>query len=796
MKNLFLSVLSLICGLVSAQTANDCTNAVVVCGNSVVTSNVSGFGTQELDPGTNPCLYAEQNSLWLQLNIDESGLLEFTLTPDDTDLEVDYDFYIFGPDFSCGSTDAPIRCSTTNPNQAELTDNLTGLKAGETDEFEGPGPEGNSFIAPLNVIAGEIYYLLIDRPEGNGGFTLDWQGSSDFVDPPPIIGDPDPILVCFADSGSPIDLTSNESQISAEAEIFFEYYTSRENAFDGVQQIPNPTAYPIDNSTTIYVKVTSGNTCFEILEQSITIDPPFSTNLEYTACDGDNDGTETFELQPIFEDIDGGLQNPMNYAVSLHPTENDADNGLAAITTATYDATDGNIYARIASTADATCFLTVPVTLNLLDTPVALPTELVQCDIDIANSTDGLTSFDIEQIFETVTSTENFEYLLYESEQLRNLDTPISDIHNYVNTTPFSQILFYRIRTATCESLGELELSVVSTIVNTTPQSSLISCDTNFEDDALEASFDLDTFRESHFPDTEIAFYSSLEDASLERGAISGEIASGDTSIYIRIEDNNQCRTVEELQLTVNPLPEIDLADEFYICEENPELTIPAPSGFESYSWEKVEQNSADEIATAEAVTITAAGNYRLTVVKEFTNNGQTLLCSNQKDFTVLPSTPAQITGVIITGTGNNITLDVRVTGDGDYEYATDGETYSDSNIVENISSGTLTVFVRDKNGCGEVQETVSIFGYPKFFTPNGDAVNDFWQIIGADPELSASATISIFDRYGKVIALVDPLGEGWDGNYNKAPLPESDYWFKVKINGIKDIKGHFTLKR
>lgn len=796
MKKLFLWVFSLFCGLGWAQTANDCTNAIVVCGNSVITSSVSGFGTQELDSNTNPCEYVEVNSLWLELNIDESGTLEFTITPDDTNLEVDYDFYIFGPEYNCGSQDAPIRCSTTNPLQAGLNSNVTGLRAGETEVSEGPGEVGNSFIAPLQVVQGEKYFLLLDRPEGDGGFSLDWQGTSNFVDPPPINPNIDRILACFADSGSPVDLTQNVNQISTDRTIYYEYYASAENAFDGVQRILDPEAYPIANTTTIYIKATSGNTCFEIVEQQIDIDAPFSINLQYTACDGDNNGTETFELQPIFEEIDSGLQNPTNYTVSLHPTESDADNNLTAITTATYDAPDGNIYARIASKTDATCFLIVPVNFTLFDTTAPLPTELVQCDVDLENSTDGITVFDLEQIFETASSTLTFDYSLYESEQQRNLDTPITNIQNFINTTPFSQTLYYRINAATCESLGEVQLSVVATTVDLTAQSPLISCANDQGDDTLEATFDLDGFRSTNFPTTDIAFYASLEDASLESNPISGEIVSVNTSIYIRIADNNLCPTLEELQLQVNPLPEMDFADTYYICEENPELIIPAPSGFESYMWEKIEQNTVNEMATTETLTLTEAGNYRLTVGQSTTENGQTLLCTRLTDFTVLPLKSVEITDIFITGTGNATTLDVRISGDGEYEYAADGTTFSDSNIIKNITSGIVTVTVRDKNGCGEVQETVTVFGFPKFFTPNGDAVNDFWQIIGANAESSTTANIRIFDRYGKFIYQVDPLGQGWDGTFNNTPLPESDYWFKVRISGQREVKGHFALKR
>jgi len=50
-----------------------------------------------------------------------------------------------------------------------------------------------------------------------------------------------------------------------------------------------------------------------------------------------------------------------------------------------------------------------------------------------------------------------------------------------------------------------------------------------------------------------------------------------------------------------------------------------------------------------------------LTVEQATISNGQTIVCINQKDFTVLPSNPAEITDIFITGTGNAITLDVRV---------------------------------------------------------------------------------------------------------------------------------------
>jgi len=56
--------------------------------------------------------------------------------------------------------------------------------------------------------------------------------------------------------------------------------------------------------------------------------------------------------------------------------------------------------------------------------------------------------------------------------------------------------------------------------------------------------------------------------------------------------------------------------------------------------------------------------------------------------------------------------------------------------------------------------------------------------------------TINIFDRYGKLIISLDPESDGWDGTYNGAKLPSTDYWFVVTRANGQVHKGHFSMKR
>ncbi|HSQ45599.1 MAG TPA: hypothetical protein VLM44_01635, partial [Lutibacter sp.] len=172
MKNI-LSLLFL-CTTTILLSQNDCAQTLIVCGNSGYQDlNVTGIGTQELS-GSNTCASEETNSLWFKLIINKGGTLGFTLTPNSASITEDFDFFVFGPNATCGNLGQAIRCSTTNPNAASQGNNLTGMNGTETDTAEGPGELGNSFIKWLNVSDGDTYFLVIDRPIGNSNFSLEW----------------------------------------------------------------------------------------------------------------------------------------------------------------------------------------------------------------------------------------------------------------------------------------------------------------------------------------------------------------------------------------------------------------------------------------------------------------------------------------------------------------------------------------------------------------------------------------------------------------------------------------------
>ena len=83
-----------------------------------------------------------------------------------------------------------------------------------------------------------------------------------------------------------------------------------------------------------------------------------------------------------------------------------------------------------------------------------------------------------------------------------------------------------------------------------------------------------------------------------------------------------------------------------------------------------------------------------------------------------------------------------------------------------------------------------------KFFTPNGDGVNDKWMVEGI--ETAPNAHVMIYDRYSKLLYKCKGSDfQGWDGNYNGHGMVQDDYWYVILIPETNEtLSGHFTLKR
>lgn len=124
-------------------------------------------------------------------------------------------------------------------------------------------------------------------------------------------------------------------------------------------------------------------------------------------------------------------------------------------------------------------------------------------------------------------------------------------------------------------------------------------------------------------------------------------------------------------------------------------------------------------------------------------------------------------------------------------------------NTCQNPNTTPLSPIVYEANltdvvGCThtEIFSIDVILVVPNAITPNGDGINDAFEIMG----LPDGSSIIIYDKNGNLLFSADPYNSinWWRGTDNKHKLLESgNYWYTLKIPGRTEvIKGFIFLKR
>ncbi|CAL2055797.1 T9SS type B sorting domain-containing protein [Tenacibaculum sp. 190524A05c] len=625
--------------------------------------------------------------------------------------------------------------------------------------------------------------------------------------------------------------------------------------------VPNAITSPYTNATAfpsnqdIFVRVNNidaPEACFASTQFTISITalPAPSQPTNYEECDdvangGDTDGFfNNFILSTKDTEVLGSL-SPTLYNVSYHTTLTGAQTDSAT------DVIDKNnpyrnaninaqtIYVRIENIANTNCFTVSdptsatfqPFQLIVHPLPVIAnnPAVINQCDTDSDLSTTiNLTQAEIS--ISANHTNETFKYYPTEADAIADtaeITTPIT------HTASDGDSVWVRtISNQGCFRISRLDITI-SFAGDVAYNQEFTSCDDFLDADGNDtinnddrdgiSNFDIspaiDAIRNLFDPairnDLDILFFETAAD----RDAVINQIpdptnyrntnipATTQQSIFVKIVNriNNDCTGLGEFFIRVLPLPEFDVTTPQIVCLNNPSfIEAETPDGTYTYEWRR--NGTLETSSTSETLNITQGGTYEVTAINT------TTLCRRTRRIIVNESiiaTLAEDDVTIIDDSSNNtITIDNSNNnlGIGDYEFALQDENnlivkdFQDSPMFENLSGGVYTILVRDKNGCGVAQLEVSVLEFPKYFTPNGDGINDLWAVKGASTTFYPQSSIHIFDRYGNAITKIDIDGQGWDGLYNGKTLPSNDYWFSIELtdrNGNQiSRKGNFSLLR
>lgn len=546
--------------------------------------------------------------------------------------------------------------------------------------------------------------------------------------------------------------------------------------------------------------------------------PTTSTITDFNKCDDSFDGNDTnsfvdFDLTTKNIEILGS-QTGIN--VTYHTLQADAESGINPIVT--IYSNNRTIYARLTNAA-SNCHIVTSFNLVVQPLPVVNEVTIIQCDDD----TDGESDFNLTEKNSSISTnymTETFRYFTT-ADRATNND---SDLQIETPTT-------YKSGNATvwvtvedpngCFKVSKLNLKVTSTQIPEDYKREFVDCDDHL--DSLNDDTDgISTFDFSSVTseikslflgpsnDYSISYYRNKTDALAESNEITNpsnyrNIGYPHTQqIWIRVEStlDNACYGLgPHIILTVHPKPSIntneDHKDDNLICSNLPAFYVQLNAGINdgsstsnySYMWTK--DNLILENKTQSILDVNTIGIY--TVEVKSINS-----CSRIRTIKVTASDIANISSISIIDLSKTNTVTVNTTGPGEYEYSLDAPNgpFQKSNFFDEVSAGIHEVYIRDINGCGIISKTIAVIDVPKYFTPNNDGHNDFWNVKGVTADINSNSIIFIYDRYGKLITKINTNSDGWDGTFNGQPLAADDYWYTVKLQDGREAKGHFSLKR
>ena len=209
--------------------------------------------------------------------------------------------------------------------------------------------------------------------------------------------------------------------------------------------------------------------------------------------------------------------------------------------------------------------------------------------------------------------------------------------------------------------------------------------------------------------------------------------------------------------------------------------------------------------------------NYNSNGLSESPDGSRLYLISNNYLSVINPVNGSVIATIPVGNEG----VSVAVNGDGSQVYVEDA---SDNNVsVISTSSNTVTAtipvgqyplsydnFTSRGITCGVTPVTFTITVNPSpptitpapqniiisnAFTPNGDGINDTWDIknLNAYPK----CTVMIYNRWGENVYSSIGYGVPWDGTYHGAALPVGVYYYIIdRKNALKVLSGYVTIIR
>ncbi len=497
------------------------------------------------------------------------------------------------------------------------------------------------------------------------------------------------------------------------------------------------------------------------------LDDPFGEFPNIEICDGDGNGTEPFDFGSLSSDF---LQGNSEFFIQYFSNQDNANIGFNPLS-GTSNISDGTYYARIENIETA-CFELRTIVVDFVSLEVS-PEEIIICDSD-AN---GEESFDLNSIDYQVIPMGSYDLSFFES--LSDAENNQNEIGS--NVLVQNNVENYYVRASSgsheCTDVAMVEIKMYQPIE--TQDHFEYVCDDDFDGKIVLtlSNFVSQLHLSNNFD--QVVFYPSISDAENQTQALGSTYEfDTDETIYARFS-NPGCYAIASLRIQVLPIPDLGEDETIYFCPEQAPIHLVVPLGLGEYQW------SHDANEQSSETWVTEPGVYTVTAL---VSNG----CSHEKSFNLVHYDYPSIT--FVHEEGNTINIEAEGINSPLYFSIDQGQTWQIASVFTDLEGGVYEVLVKYEEGCISEPFIFVMLEIPNTFSPNGDGINDFWNI--PHLEMMEGSHITIYDRYGKILYDEDVLSPfRWDGFFAGRALPSTTYWFTLDLKLQQSRQGWIMIK-